>query len=258
MHAPGVHLVQIDRDVRSDTLPAHALERLTTAWRSKPWWRTGWDHPAFRLEALRVAQECGGIVLDGTRGRVKMPPPFSEFFEPIELEGAGSSTRRLKMLSGEKSTSEERAFTILVALIAVGFLFAAAAGLLAVMHGMLNALVAPTIFMILLILALVFGIQWIRTLGGRWFIVPGGIAMFRRPPRRGAPRRITVLSRANATPALRYVSTGKATVLMLELWTGPKRGPRRAVSVREAMSVLAAWRSPLKPPDDSQLEELLS
>ncbi len=188
-----------------------------------------------------------------------VPPPFTERFEPIEVaRGLGDDTERLKMLSGEKPTREERIGKMLAWLggitgaalivgLGVGYLRGQR---LAAMSGLLAGAVLVA-FTIAIVVAL-------SRRGGHWFLLPGGVAVIRRPARRGGPARITVLSPRDTCLALRYIHTGKTSVLVLELWTHAGGCFRRTVTQREAISILAAWQCPHEPPPDHTLTELVN
>jgi hypothetical protein len=257
----NAHVVCVDKKKKfsSATLPSDALQRLETAFGAGSWWRDRWTAKAFREAARDVLREHGGLVLIGPSVKFEVPPPFSEMFEPIEIStGLGDDRERLKTISGEKPTRQERwiqvgnyiaVFFVSLLPILMGLVYLR--GLPKVAIGILVLTIAGTGLLVWLIVAL-------SRLGGRCFLVPGGVAMVRRPLRRGQPPRVTVLSRADSCVVFRYVNQGKTVVLKMELWTHAGRTVSRAVSEREAMSLLATWLGEMTPPDDDKLMELVS
>lgn len=252
------HLVQIDRRRRftSATLPEAARARLEAAYLSGRWWRDRWTSRGFRDAVRDANREQGGLILLGPALPFEPPPPFAEWFEPVEVgAGTGSDVEALKTISGVKQTREERQRRLanLLAVIAIG----AGLVLLAFSFSPRMPRIAPLLLLGLtsFVALVVFLAVKAQTWRGRWFVVPGGLAVVRRPARRGGPMRITVLSRADSCLAFRYVSTGKTTILFAEVWTHAGRIVRRAVTSREAMSLIAAWSSPHAPPDDDRLVE---
>ncbi len=108
---------------------------------------------------------------------------------------------------------------------------------------------------LLLIGSVVFGVQVLSQLGGKWFLLPGAVAIVRA---RGRPsERLVLCTRRDSCVAIRYIRSGKTTVLVAEVWLADGRSRRRAVSEREALSLLAAWQSPLPPPARERLGELV-
>jgi hypothetical protein len=257
----NAHVVCVDKKKKfsSATLPSDALQRLETAFGAGSWWRDRWTAKAFREAARDVLREHGGLVLIGPSVKFEVPPPFSEMFEPIEIStGLGDDRERLTILSGEKPTQQERLGRV-GRWIALSFI--SSLPLLMVLAYVLG-LPARAITIILLAFTGTGLIVWLAVTLGRYgdrcFLVPGGVAMIRRPVRRGRPPRVTVLSRADSCMVFRYVNQGKVVVLKMELWTHAGRTVSRAVSEREAMSVLATWQGEMTPPEDDKLMELVS
>lgn len=263
MNEPHLHIVRVDRRrvFESATLPAEALLQLQQAFRGTPWWSDGWGHRRFRAAARGVLHAHGSLALIGPGTALNVPPPFAEFFEPIEIAGQVFAEReRLKTLSGPAPTWQEKSGRIV--LVVLGAVVSLVLGFFVLMYLLgLLALQVIVIFVAgnLLIMGVVAGvILTLLSRTGRWFLVPGAIAIIRRPPRRGQPARVTVIPRTAACLVFRYVSTGKTVVLYAELWTHADRVVRRAVSDREAISILAAWQSPQTPPTDEQLQEVVA
>lgn len=260
MKKVNAHVVCVDKKKKfsSATLPSDALLRLETAFGSGSWWRDKWTAKGFRAAARDVLREHGGLVLIGPSVKIEVPPPFSEMFEPIEIStGLGDDRERLKTLSGEAPTREERWRR--VGRWAAGFVGVTILALItfAYLRGMPSRAISIVMLMLAGIGLVVWGVHVRRGHGGRCFLVPGGVAMVRRPLRRGQPPRVTVLSRDDSCMVIRYVHQGKVTVLKMELWTHAGRTVSRSVSEREAMSLLATWQGGMKPPDDSKLMELV-
>jgi len=253
------HIVLVDRrrNFTSTTLPPDGAAELESAFRAVPWWRDRWSHSNFRAAARRALARHGGLALLGPGTRLEPPPPFTEMFEPIEVAGGfGAERRRLRVLSGDALTRQERfnqLFWPIGALLGLVVISAAFVFPRLVMHPAVSVATVGVV----LALGVVFSIiSAVRRWSGRWFLIPGAIAAVRRPARPGRPARITVLSRRDTVLVLRLVSTGKSTMLIMELWAPAGRILRRAVSEREALGVLAAWQSPLDPPPDERLQEL--
>lgn len=263
MSETTLHIVRIDRRKAfvSSTLPADAVQQLQQVFRGTPWWSDGWGHRRFRAAARSVLHTHGSLALLGSGIAFDAPPPFPEFFEPIEIAGRLFVEReRLKTLSGTAPTRQEKGGRIALIIVGVAALAIAGFFLLTYLFGLL----APRVIVILLagnaIIAGAIAAVMLIVLGraARWFLVPGAIAIVRRPSRRGQPARVTVIPRSAACLVFRYVSTGKTVVLHAELWTHADRVVRRAVSDREAISILAAWQSPQTPPTDEQLQEVVA
>ena len=253
------HVVHVDRkkNFSSQTLPDPELKRLETAFRAVPWWRDRWTDRKFRAAAMQIVRDSGGLALIGPGMSFETPQPFAEFFEPIEIAtGLGYNSDQLKTLSGAALTKEERAariftwFLRLLGLVLVGGL------IVAYFRGLpwkVLTVFGGVVGLVALVLTLVFVLNRFT---GRWYLLPSGIAIVRRPARRGNAARVTVLSRADTCLVFRYVSTGKTVMLKIELWTPLGKRLHRPLSEREAMSVLAAWQSPHMPPPDERLQEL--
>lgn len=259
MERPFTHVVVVEprKHFASATLPATTVERLRAAFCASRWWRDAWTSAPFRSAARDVLHEHGSLVLLGPRMPFEVPPPFEEFFEPVEVAvGLGDNTEQLKTISGEKPTKEERGRWVLMVLLVVSVLaFLIPLGV-AFLRGMPPRAALVIAALVLIVGMVVAGIASLQRLSGRWYLVPGAIAVVRRPVRRGQPARVTVLSRADSVLAFRYVSTGKTTVLIAELWTHAGKRLHRPVTQREAVSIIAAWQSPLAPPVDERLQEL--
>jgi hypothetical protein len=257
--SPGPHIVHVDRkkNFTSSTLAPDVMQRLESAFRAVPWWRDRWADRRVRDTALAIVRELGGLVLIGPGMRFENPEPFNELFEPIEIaRPLGDETERLKTLSGAAPTRQERITWFLAIFGWVAGVALIVLMILALFRGLpirIAAVFGGAFALVICTLGLVVTLQ---RLGGRWYLVPGGLAIVRRPIRRGQPARVTVLSRADAGLTYRYVSSGKTTILVLELWTHLGKRFRRSVSEREAMSVLAAWQSSQAPPPDERLQEL--
>lgn len=259
MGSTVTHIVQIDRHRKfaSSTLAPPVVAQLEAAYHASPWWRDRWTNRQFREAAREVLHRSGSLVLLGPRIRFDVPPAFTEFFEPIEVALALSDhTERLKTISGEKPTRQERWRWLVLAIFCVSaaaFLIPLGIAFLRGMPPRAMLFISATAIITVLVVAAAIKL---RRLHGRWYLVPGAIAVVRRPVRRDLPARVTVLSREDSVLAFRYVSTGKTTVLFAELWTHLGKRIRRPVSQREAISILAAWQSPLPPPPDERLQEL--
>ncbi len=229
-------------------------ERLTRRRAAGFWMLDRWSRKSFRQAAVRELREpaAGGLVIVATGSGIPVPPPFSEHFEPVQL-GAGDP--QLQTIVGPELTRDERigwyVNRVLAALVGAIMLFALGAlffrsfrraGLLALV--LMGALVA-----------IVVVVHHLANLTAEWHLLPGAVAIVRRG-RTGAAR-LRVLRRDSACALLRYVSNGKTTMLVLELWDETGRAERRPVTDREAIAFLATWRSPLPPPDDARLRELV-
>lgn len=249
------HVVHSDRRRRflSATLPAGALARLETAFRSGPWYLDRWSRRKFRQAAAEVlaSEAREGLILLGPRLPFDAPPPFGEFFEPIEL---GARDGQLRLLSGSAPTRQERQVRIVAYVLGIPLAIALLGALLLVLRRGSMRVVAVFCGVVLLVGSVVFGVQMLSRLGGRWFLLPGAVAIAR--PRGGGSGRLALCTRRDTCVLVRYVSTGKSTVLIAELWPADGRRWRRAMSHREAIGLLAAWQSPLPPPERERLGEL--
>lgn len=250
------HIVRVGRRAQfsSATLASAALVRLVAGWKSCPWYRDRWNWRglAAAVAATQAAEAPGGLVLIADRVPFDNPPPFAEFFEPIPL---GSWDRRLKTLSGEAPTRQERGNRI--ALWIVGVIVAVLLVPLAlaiIRHGwhLASVLMLGNIVLAAAVIALVVAL---RNLAGRWYLLPGAVAIVRRWKQ--GPDRLLLLTPRDAWATIRYVSTGKTVVLVVELRPPTGRRLHTTVSEREAISFLAAWQSPHPPPTRAQLAELL-
>lgn len=263
MSLPVTHVVSIDRRKRaaSPTLPPDALQFLEAAYRSAPWWRDRWTCPGFRAAAREVMRKQGGLAILGPGVSFEVPPPFVEMFEPIELGlVVGRNTERLRVISGDTST-HWRGWPVVQR---IGWGLLGICGLLFCWFFIFYVIprlppMGLLVFTIsILCTGLIVQLVLMSQRGvGRLFLIPAAIAVVRGPARRGQPARVTVLSRRDSCLVFRYVSTGKSAHLCLELLTHAGRSLRRAVSKDEARSALAAWQSPLTPPPDERLQELV-
>lgn len=257
----NAHVVHVDKKkvFSSTTLSSDALRLMETAFRAVPWWRDKWTAKTFRDAVRQVHREHGGLVLLGPSIKFDVPPAFSEMFEPIEIgTGLRDDGERLKVLSGDAPTSQERWRRVGIGIaVAFAVVFVSIFGIL-FLRGMPQRALYIVFGVFGFNAMVVFGIFALQKMGKRCFLIPGGIAMLRRPVRRGQPPRITVLSRADSCMVIRYVHQGKTVVLTLELWTPARGKVTRAVSEREAMSVLATWQGSATPPTDDKLMELVS
>lgn len=255
------HIVRPDgNDVfASATLPPEALDRLRAAFRTGGRWSNPWRNPKLREAARHILAEHGSLAILGGSAAIDVPAPFTEPFDPIELNPpTGGNRARLKPLSGEKPTRQERDRWFPVALFGGAALVMAAIGgreiwrdpspaNFAVAGGMLLALAIIT--------AVVFATDRLR---GKWYLVPGAIAIVRRPARRGQAARVTVLSRADSCLVFHRVraQVTDPSQLAIEVWTRDGKSRGHPVTERETISVLAAWQSPLTPPPDERLRAL--
>lgn len=252
------HIVHVDRrrNFSSPTLGAEQVRQLESTFQAVPRWRDRWTNHKFIAAARAVLRAEGSLVLVGPGMSFEIPPPFVEMFEPIEIAGLESNRDRLKILSGSAPTRQER-FGGLAGFI-IGALGIGVAGFLVFAMFNLPPAIPATAGTTLLLTGVIVALAvLLQRRGGRWFLVPGGLAILRRPVRAGQPPRITVFSRPDSCLVYRYVHTGKTVMLVLELWTHAEKVLRRPVSEREAISILAAWQSPHPPPPDQRLEELL-
>lgn len=254
------HIIQVDRKetFTSDSLPADALAQLATTFRNVRWWRDRWRDRTFRDVARRIMRARGGLVLIGPGVKLDLPDAFDEFFEAIEICNAFSTgDQRLKNISGETPTRQER-FGRVIKHVGLVVLAVMAAGLAFLFrHGIPSKLVVAGGVSIFIIGLTLFSIHLLTRRRARFFLVPGGIAVVRHRIRRGQPPRITIFSRNDTCLAFRLVSTGKTVILVMELWTHLGRVVRRAITEREAISVIAVWRGTQEPLEDDRLLELV-
>lgn len=252
-------LVDGGRNFTSTAFTAVDLGGLQAAFRAVPWYRDRWTNKNFRAEVLRFIQQTasGGVVLIGPRIKFPIPPPFDELIEPIQLNGGlGAEDDQLRVLSGSQPTRQERGKRIALFILAPFFLL----GIGAIIYGWIRGIGIQIAAVVAMIVGSAgFGLSIAKVaerLGGRWFLVPGAVAIVKN---RGRPENRLVLRTARDTAAIvRYVHAGKTVILMIELWCAEGKRWRRGVTEREAMSFLAAWQSVHPPPTMEQLRELVT
>ena len=253
-HEPA-YIVQVDRhgNFSCDSLAADLLADLQATYKSQPWYSDKLTCKPFRQRVHDVMRRSGrGVVIVGPGMSFEAPPPFMEFFEPIQL---GTNDPQMQTLSGAKPTRQEKAIWILIVL-----------GLLVAVGGMIPLFIAfmrgqsRVVYSVLLMFGAVavfvrFLIWFIQRVSGTWFLLPSAVAVRSRRK----PQEPLVVLRPRETPALlRWVSNGKSAALILELWQADGKKWRRSVSEREAMTFLAAWRSDEVAPAAEKLAELLA
>ncbi len=253
--ADRASLVQVDRrhNCTCATLAAPALRRLEAALRPWPWLGDRWTRPVVRAAAFETlrSEATRGLVLIGPGMHFRLPPPFVEAFEPIQF---GTHDDQLKVLSGDAPTAQEqRRWVIAIVLVLAGVLFVAPLALLFLRGGAGRALQLFSLFAGILVVT--FGFVWAsQRIFQRWYLLPSAVAVVR--PYRTEDRRLELFTRTDSYGLLRYVHTGKTTILVLELRSLDGRRSRRSVSEREAISFLAAWQSPQAPPPIAQIRAL--
>lgn len=243
----------------SATLPAAALAQLETAFRAGPWLLDRWSRRRFRHSAGRLLHVAapGGLVVIGPGTGIEAPSAFAERFEPVLLTGGmDDRSEQLMLLAGSKTTREDRARRVLAVVVTLMAVVLTAGFVIGLLHGMALSALALIGVWVFLMLAVGSLVIWIRRLGGRWFVVPGGVAIIGGPGRHRDELRL--FTRHDAAVLLRMIRTGKTHTLSLELVTRGARARRRPVSQREALAFLAAWQSTQPPPTPEQLQELLS
>lgn len=249
------HIVRLDRKGKfaCDTLAADSLAELQSLYKAQPWYTDKLSRKPFRQRILELSQrDKRGFVVLGPGMSFDPPPPFLEFFEPIQL---GTNDPQMVTLSGAKPTRQETAMKVLIALGVLAAIGGLIPLLIALLRGQIRAvsiIVIATAAILVLIAALIYVIQRVAA---RWFLLPAAVAI-RSRIRPKDP--LVLLTPLEAAAILRWVSNGKTSMLMLELWRADGKSWRRAVSEREAMSFLAAWRSDEIAPPAEQLEELLT
>lgn len=248
------HIVRVDRRgaMSCPTLDGRHLGDLQAALRMQPWYSDRYGRKAFRQRVLEIMTSANaGIVLMGPNMSFEPPPPFDEFFEPIRL---GQWDERMKVLSGAMPTRQEKMLKwlipILAGLVALAVLIVVSLGIL---RGQSRAIALATTLMVgsILVVLIIASSRF----GSDWYLLPAGVAIRNWWRRRVEP--VSVLTPSSAAALLRWVSNGKSTMLVLELWRADGRSWRRAVSEREAISFLAAWRSDEATPTIDRLQELL-
>lgn len=248
------HLVRVDRrrTLSCDALETDVLARLQATLRAQPWYSDRITRRPFRNAVLDAMRSTGrSIVLLGPMP-FEPPPPFDEVFESIQM---GTDDPQMRTLSGQAPTRQERMATIGLVLLGGLALLVVVPAIMGVLHGHGRA-VATAALVVAACLGIGFGL--ILLLGrfqGDWFLVPAGVVV--RRWRRRAREPLVLLTPRDTAALIRYVSTGKTTVLILELWRSDGRSWRRAVTEREAMTFLAAWRSDEPAPPIERVRELL-
>lgn len=253
-HEPA-HIIRLDRrgKLTCDTLSANVLGEIQAAYKAQPWYSDKLARKAFRRRIHELMRREGrGIVIIGPGMSFEPPPPFMEFFEPIQL---GTNDPQLLTLSGSKPTRQESVMKILIVLGLLGALAGLIPLLIAFLRGQTRvvsiivlAVGATTVFMCVLIYV-------IQRIAGKWYLLPAAVAVRTRAAK-GNP--LILLTPLDCAATLRWVSNGKSSMLMLELWREDCKCWRRAVSEREAISFLAAWRSDETAPPIEKLIEVLA
>jgi len=255
------HLVWIDRrgEFSSPTMPAALVQRFQSVFRRRSWWLDRWSARTFRdaVSAELPREAPSGAVFISTGVKLDPPPPFDEFFEPIpfELAFGGDLENRLRDLSGQKPTREERMRPVGMFIVGLVALLTCGGLAFAMFQSHSIRIVFIVLAMVLLnglILAIIFALLRLR---GKWHLIPGGVAIVRRYAR--PMRRLTLLTPRDAVATLRYVSTGKTVILTLTLWTYDGKRYAAGVSQRQALGFLAAWQSSHPPPSERQVREVL-
>ncbi|MDX2198831.1 MAG: hypothetical protein SF069_07650 [Phycisphaerae bacterium] len=251
----GGHVVSADRRNRitSATMPSIALDLLQSAIRAVPWYRTVWTHPELRQRALRVLKRHAkeGFLIDASFGRVAESPAFGQRFEPIKL---GDNDPQLRLLSGSEKTREEKRKIVaawVAALLCTGVLGTIYYDAMLTGRGGRLGIILVGLLLFVGVTAAIGGV--ISAYRPKWYLVPGGVAVVRRPG--GSKPPVTIFSRRNSIPVLRCVQIGKTTILACELWSESASESRR-VSEREAISLKATWQSPRLPPSAESLSGL--
>lgn len=250
------HVIHVDNHKKftSPTLAPELVARLEKMLRASPWYRDGWSRRQFRDIALATLRSgaSGGLVILGPRLGFDVPPAFEHLFEPIEL---GTDDERLKTISGIAPTRQERQMRIVFRVLGVIGAIVAVWMALYVLHGGSKTLPLVLLANAALIAVIIIGAKALSGFGATWYLVPGGVAIVRRGGNRG--RRLLLRTRFDSVAAIRWVNLGKTVVLQLELWARLGRKNAVALSQREAISFLAAWRSPHRPPTREELHELV-
>ncbi|MBL8877722.1 MAG: hypothetical protein JNG88_01280 [Phycisphaerales bacterium] len=258
IQSPIANIVQVDRRGHcvSSSLATDAAQRLNDAFRKRSWWVDRWHNRKFRAAALNMlkAESPGGLAIIGPRMGFEIPPPFREFFEPIEF---GVSDDQWNVLSGDAPTKQERITRVALWIFAI-------LGIIALVPMVIVLMGSPLAFtriglpmggMLIGVAIFTVAIVWATKLSmGRWFLLPGAVAIV--PHSRRSGPRVVLLTRHEHVAVIRWVSNGKSSTLMLEFWNNGKKRYHRPVSDRTAISFLAAWQSPLPPPTPEQVREL--
>jgi hypothetical protein len=202
------------------------------------------------------------IYLMGPKAEVPIPPPIQVPFEPQELVESNGALLEI-VLSGSGESLESLVPRNRVALwqrlkIYLGvplMVFAWVAGLffhILSQGSRLSTAAAP----IFVTLAIVGAALFVRAMGGRWFLVPGGVALRRSPLR---PRGVMLFTRENAFLVIRVVHvSGRGT--NWSLWNATvhsrARTAKRRLTRTECIALLAGWLSPVQPPTPKQMVDL--
>ncbi len=244
----GAHVVNVDRKwaCASATLPPAALQSLEAAYRAVPWYRDRWTHARVvaAQRSILADEAAHGLILIGPRMPFALPPPFVEFFEPIELN---SNDEQLRTLTSPRATRQERvARRVLQGLVLVVLAIFAVTLFMPLIGGMLLGVLA--LGLLLGVLAEKLNFQ------SGWHLVPGGMAIVDHWAKAG--KKLRLLTRHDTIAQVRWAQKGKTQGLALELLGPDGRRFSRFLSERALLAVLAAWQSPLPPPKMEQLCEL--
>lgn len=217
-----------------------------------PWWLDGWSRRAFRSAAVEIMRRSApdGLVFIGRRMSFETPPPFTDAFEPIEL-GAGDP--QLKTLSGDAPTKEERANRWIFGILGVFGALTIIWVVIAVFRKFPPLIIPIILGPMALVVCIIFLVSVLEKMTAKWYLVPGGVVIVKS----GAGRdRMAFFTRLDSCAVVRMISTGKSAMRALEVWSATQKLRRRRVSEREALAFLAAWQSPLPPPEPDRLRDL--
>lgn len=251
----NVHIVRVQPGLKSTfsspTLAPDHLDELQTVFRNTPWYSDGYTHKRFRSATRRIFETFPerGLAFVGTSVKIDIPPPFSKRFEPVEL---GSGDTQLGTLSGKprkrrvSGTTQAVIFFVLLAAFTIGMMFLR--GRVFRVALLIAGIFAATSILVALIIML-------QRSAGAWYLVPGGVAITRRF-QKGA-KRLVVLTRYDSWVVMRWISNGKTSVLMLEIFGTDGTRFRKGINYPDAESFFGAWQCPHPPPSREMLAELV-
>ncbi|MGE3182391.1 MAG: hypothetical protein AB7N71_12230, partial [Phycisphaerae bacterium] len=192
------------------------------------------------------------ITLVDQRVHDTMPAPFAQPFEPIELNVDDAAARTLLGDTTIRKSLGEKLLTawliVLVAAMIVGV------GLQLWMSPSRVRTLGYLFMMLVPVPLVIVAFRFYRRRRSRWFLVPAGvyIADGLQPGMQPAQH----IKREEATAA--FVGFGRNRNhhwFFVELWLRERR-IYHVVSRTDALAFIAAWRSPLPPPDERQLAEV--
>lgn len=235
-------------------MSTEALDGLRDATKS---WRDP-KHVVRRLEALRQREQLPGLVLwyNLENHAMDTPAPLGVPFEPYELNegrspladliGSSAAVADPEAVAAMRSSRSKRALARLgIPAILLLSTLPNAITQIAIHRDPATSWIwaAPVVLMVL-----AAAIVW--WLSDQWLLVPGGVVI-RKTMVGKVGESLKLCTPANSMLIIRP----QQSFFSLELWQGSHVKKRQATKL-EAAALLAAWQSPIPPPDPDRLSDL--